>query len=127
MVKSLGEVSDVPNAVEGANINKDDSEAYIGAGFDLNDIIKPEESKSRCGKIFSPEKLMAKSKVDALKPWIPDEGLGKKNDKVSHNITFWFYNDYIILQKGWTSDKHQDVKIDLNTVNISMAGGNSGV
>jgi len=95
MVKSLGEVSDVPNTVEGANIHKDESEAYIGTGFDLNDIIKP-ESKSRCGKIFSPEKLMAKSKVDALKPWIPDEGLGKKNEDVSY-YNHKFCNDKILI------------------------------
>lgn len=84
MVKSLGEVRDggVPNTMEGPNIYKDDSDVAIGAGFDLNDIIKP-ESKSRCGKIFSPEKLMAKSKVDALKPWVDENARKKLNEKVS--------------------------------------------
>ena len=66
MVKSLGEVidKDVPNTVHAPYIHKDDSEALIGAGFDLNEIIK-EETMWRHGKVFIPKNVATNCKVDA--------------------------------------------------------------
>ena len=88
MVKSLGEVPDTPKkqskfqkpTVEAPNIHKDDSEANIGAGFDLNEIIKPEtKSRSNYGKMLSPEKQMGKGFVDALSPWVDEKAARKQN------------------------------------------------
>ena len=48
---------------------------------DLDLYVDP-SSKSRCGKIFSPENLLAKNKVDSLRPF-RDQGSKHENAKVS--------------------------------------------
>ena len=81
--------------------------------LDLNNVIY-NPSQSRCGKIFSPENLLAKSKIDSLKPWVDPVAVEIKNKAIKN-------------KEPEVKSKIDFQDIDTKQLNMACTGNNTGV